>query len=862
MDQYLRIKADHPDRILLYRMGDFYETFFEDARVASRVLGIALTTRGKSRGEPVPLAGVPHHSVNTYIHRLIAAGYSVAICEQIEDPAEAKGVVRRAVTEVMTPGTISLEEFLPAQSGAYCLAIAPGTSRAGFALGDISTGELLAGEEHPAQILGLPSRFEVREMIYPEGSSNGSLMRELRELYPDLHMEKRPDRDFHSGESERRLREHFSVAETGILGIRDGEGDLTRALGALLAYFRALKTEDLAYIDRVAFLRRDETMMLDRMTVENLELTRPLRGEDREATLLSVMDRTVTRMGARLLYRRMLAPLLDRAHIEKRLEAVGRFLEDRRLRRDLRRILRPAADLERLAARLGARKARPRDLRALADTLALLPAIKKLLAEGRDGLVSELRDRVDPIEELRDLLDRALAEDLPAKLADGNFIRAGFDAELDRLRSLSRDGREWILGQQESEREKTGIANLKIGYNRVFGYYIEVSKGQLDKVPPSYIAKQTLTGSQRYVTPELKSREEEILGAEEKRTRRELELFEKIREAAWDRLPAIQENARALAALDLTASLAELAEDGRYCRPSLESEPVLEIRRGRHPVVERLIRDDFIANDILMDPDRRQILLLTGPNMGGKSTYLRMAALIVLMAQMGSFVPAEAARVGIADKIFTRVGASDNLARGRSTFLIEMEETAYILRNTSSRSLVLMDEIGRGTSTYDGLSLAWAVLEALHGEKRGHPRTLFATHYHELTRLESLPRLHNLHVTVKEWQDEVIFLRKVEAGAAGRSYGIQVARLAGMPKEVIDRAFEILDRLEKGLGSGKVADLKSVEDLQMNLFREGEHPVLAAIADLDAERLTPLDALNLLTRYRERLRSGERRDPR
>jgi len=558
-------------------------------------------------------------------------------------------------------------------------------------------------------------------------------------------------------------------------------------------------------------------------------------------------------MGARLLYRRMLAPLLDPQAINSRLDSVERLLIARELRRELSKLLGPVTDLERLSGRLSALKARPRDLKALTDTLALLVPIKNLLKDENAGELPELCDALDPLEDLRSLLDAALAEDLPARLSDGNFIRGGFDEELGHLRSLTRDGRDWILGQQTSEREKTGIANLKVGYNRVFGYYIEVSKGQLDKVPDSYIAKQTLTGSQRYVTPELKSREEEILGAEDRRVRRELQIFEDLRKAAWECLGPIQENGRALAALDLSASLAELAEQQRYCRPEIETEPVLEIKDGRHPVVERLLDEDFIANDIYLEPGDRQILLITGPNMGGKSTFLRMAALMVLMAQMGSYVPASAARVGITDKIFTRVGASDNLARGRSTFLIEMEETAYILRNLSSRSIALMDEIGRGTSTYDGLSLAWAVLEALHTEEGNKPRTLFATHYHELTELESLPRLHNLHVTVKEWQDKVVFLRKVESGAAGRSYGIQVARLAGMPSGVINRAFEILRALENRPGHGERLGVPEAQSPQMDLFSDRGHPLLEEIKNLDPDRLTPLDALNLLTGYRERL---------
>ncbi len=860
MAQYQQIKREHPDRILLYRMGDFYETFYEDAVTASRVLGIALTTRGKSEGEPVPLAGVPHHSVNTYIHRLLRAGHSVAICEQVEDPALAKGVVKRAVTEVITPGTIAIEEFLPADEGSYCLALQPAIDgRIGYALGDIASGELLAGLEPAALVLGLPGRYRVRELVHAEGLEEAGWLAELRGLYPDLHLTPRRAWDFLAGEAEGALCRHFGVARSELLGFRSGEEAMQRATGALLGYFHELKSADLSYVDRIQFLRADATMVLDRVTVENLELLRPLRGEDAAATLFAQLNRCRTRMGARLLSRWLLAPLLDVAAIQARLDAVGELLADPARRRDLGEQLARAADLERLIGRLGSGQGRPRDLRALADTLALLPALQALLADSSSALLQELGTTLLPLAPLRDLLAAGLVDEPPARLGEGGLIAEGFDAELDRLRRLSSEGRAWILGLQEEERARSGIAKLKVGYNRVFGYYLEVGRSQEGKVPADYTLKQTLTDSLRYSTPGLKSREEEILGAEERRQRRELELFEDLRRQAFAEHLAIQTNARALASLDCLGALAELAERGHYCRPEILAEPLLEIRGGRHPVVEALLPagGDFIPNDLLLDPDREQIHLLTGPNMGGKSTFLRQTALIVILAQMGSFVPAAAARVGLADAIFTRVGASDNLARGQSTFLIEMEETAAILRSLGPRSLVLMDEVGRGTSTYDGLSLAWAVLEHLHGpvaEPAPRPRCLFATHYHELTRLEAeLPRLRNYHVTVKEWQETIVFLRRIEPGPAERSYGIHVARLAGLPPAVIARAFQLLQWIEQNRTMADELAGAPAPRQQLELFPAGPRALLRALGALDLETMTPLDALNALHQLQAQL---------
>jgi DNA mismatch repair protein MutS len=860
MAQYLRIKREHPDRILLYRMGDFYETFYEDAVTASRVLGIALTTRGKSEGEPVPLAGVPHHSVNTYIHRLLRAGHSVAICEQLEDAALAKGVVKRAVTEVITPGTVAIEEFLPADEGSYCLALQPAAAgRLGYALGDIASGELLAGEEASALVLGLPGRYRVRELVHAEGLEEAAWLAELRTLYPELHLTPRRAWDFLGAEAESALCKHFGVGRSELLGFRSGEEAMQRATGALLTYFHELKSADLAYVDRIQFLRAEETMVLDRVTVENLELLRPLRGEDAAATLFTQLNHCRTRMGARLLSRWLLAPLLDAPAIEARLDAVGELLAGAQLRRELGELLGRASDLERLVGRLAGGQGRPRDLKALADTLALLPPLAALLATCRSGLLRELAAGLQPLAALRDLLASALVADPPAKLGEGGLIAEGFDAELDRLRSASRDGRAWILGLQDEERAKSGIAKLKVGYNRVFGYYLEVGRSQGDKVPADYTLKQTLTDSLRYSTPALKSREEEILGAEERRLQRERELFDELRAGAYAEHLALQANARVLASLDCLGSLADLAERGRYCRPEILAEPLLEIRGGRHPVVEALLPagGDFIPNDLLLDPEREQIHLLTGPNMGGKSTFLRQTALIVILAQMGSYVPAAAARVGLTDQIFTRVGASDNLARGQSTFLIEMEETAAILRSLGTRSLVLMDEIGRGTSTYDGLSLAWAVLEHLHGPAAGpapRPRCLFATHYHELTRLEAeLPRLRNYHVTVKEWQETIVFLRRIEPGPAERSYGIHVARLAGLPASVIARAFQLLQWIEQNQTMAAQVAGAPAPRSQLELFPAGRQALLRSLGELDLQSMTPLDALNALHRLQAQL---------
>jgi DNA mismatch repair protein MutS len=862
MEQYRRIKREHPDRILLYRMGDFYETFFEDAVTASKVLGITLTTRGRSEGQDVPLAGVPYHAVNSYINRLLKAGHSVAVCEQVEDPALAKGVVRREVVEVITPGTVAIEEFLPAEQGSYCLALLPAAGRdeaAGFALGDVSTGELLAGQDAAAALLGLPVRFRVQEILYPEGRDEPALLAELRALYPQLHFTPRRGWDWSPAQAEEAVRGHFGVSRSALVGLREGEAPMLGALGALLGYLHELKGGDLGYFDRIQFLRDEDAMALDRTTVENLELLRPLRGEEKEATLFAQINLCVTPMGARLLARWLLAPLLERSAICERQAAVAELKEGRELRDELVRGLRRAADLERLVGRLDSGPLRPRDLGALAATLALLPAIQAALEAAGSALLAGMRERIAPLAALRGTLERALVDELPAKLGDGPLIAEGFDEEMDRLRRLARDGRGWILALQEKERERTGLGKLRIGYNKVFGYYLELGKSQADKVPADYILKQQLAGSFRYITPELKSREEEILGAEEKLRRREAELGEELRRLAYAERGPLQENARCLAALDCLACLAALAEQRRYCRPEIVEEPRLSIREGRHPVVEALQPGAFIPNDLDMDARREQIHLITGPNMGGKSTFLRQTALAVIMAQMGGFVPASSAVIGIADKIFTRVGASDNLARGQSTFLIEMEETAAILRNLTGRSLVVMDEIGRGTSTYDGLSLAWAVVEHLHRPEQPHARTLFATHYHELTRLEGeLDRLANYHVTVKEWQDSIVFLRKVARGAAGRSYGIQVAKLAGLPAAVIERASQLLRWIEQNRTlEAQVPSGAPPARAQMDLFARRQPAFASELKELDLDGLSPREALDLLARWQADLKREE-----
>jgi len=894
MKQYHRLKAVHPDALLFFRLGDFYEMFFEDAEVGARELDITLTSRTTGGGRRVPMCGVPHHSAEGYIARLVEKGYKVAVCEQVEDPRKAKGLVRREVVRVVTPGTVLDPTSLPEKGNNYiaCVALDPKTGSLGLAWLDYSTGEFRAedfsGEAgrarfaaefsclEPAEVVAQPAVGEDPEVSGIVAASLRTPLRTYRE------------QAFRPAEAARTLLEHFGTASLEPYGLA-GRPLATAAAGALIAYLRDCQVGSLGHIRTLRTDTGGRTMALDAATRRNLELVEPLRSggpeagatpggasgpRRRRATLLGVLDHTVTAAGGRTLRSWVLHPLTELDPIRSRQEAVARLVERELVREELRTELRRVHDLERLVARAEAGSAGARDLLALAESLRAVPALRAGL-EGPEGagasaaLLMELARRLDPVPELVALIERALDDDPPAGLKDGGLIRPGYSEEVDRLRAAARDGKAWIAELEAAERARTGVKSLKVGYNRVFGYYIEVTRANLDAVPADYIRKQTLANAERFVTPELKEKEAEVVGAEERLKELEYELFCEVRARAAAEAARVQATARAVAELDALLSLAEAARRNRYVRPELTEEVGLSITAGRHPVVERLqAGEEFVPNDCQLGGDAPAFAVVTGPNMAGKSTYCRQVALIVLMAQMGGFVPADSARIGLVDRIFTRIGAADELAGGRSTFMVEMSETAHILNHATRRSLIILDEVGRGTSTYDGLSLAWAVSE--HIARSIGALTLFATHYHELTELEgSVPGVANYCVSVREVGEEIVFLRKVVRGAVDRSYGIQVARLAGLPAGVIQRAREILAELERSAALEQAARAKAEAAAasggtfhQLALFEAGPSPVEEEIASLDLVNLTPLEALNKLyelqERVRERVRSGGR----
>jgi DNA mismatch repair protein MutS len=866
MKQYAEIKAEHKDAILLFRMGDFYETFHEDAKIASRVLGIALTTRDKGSSNPVPLAGIPHHALETYLKRLVAAGYRVAIADQTEDPKKAKGLVKRAVTEIVTSGTVLSSSMLDERRSNFLVAVAPGRERAGLARIDLSTGEFAVSEPGHEDLRREVLRADAAEIVVPEGRAEeeplASLLSDLREI-PVTAV---ADWEFGVDQARETLCSHFGVANLdgyGLAGLTEG----VAAAGAALRYLKDLKKRDLSQIASIRVLREADHMILDETTQRNLELTEPLEQGLAGATLLAVLDRTVTPMGARLLRQWILYPLADVARIRARLDAVEDLLSSAASREALCDTMRDLADVPRIVGRVATGHASPRDLAALRRSLELLPSILERLAAFGSGAVRSLAAAVPDLSDVVDLIAEALVENPPSSLKDGGAIRDGHDSNLDEIRSIARDGKAWIGRLQASEREATGIPNLKVGYNRVFGYYIEVTKPHVKLVPERYVGKQTLVNAERYITPELKEHESKVLSAEEDMLRLESELFERLRSAVAASATRIQDAAGVLSEIDTLSCLASVAAEHRYERPLVDESDVISIRDGRHPVVERLLASEaFVPNDAELSASGGQILLITGPNMAGKSTYLRQVAIIVIMAQMGSFVPAREARVGLTDRVFTRIGATDALARGRSTFLVEMSETANILHNATSKSLILLDEIGRGTSTFDGLSIAWAVTEYLHNREGVHPRTMFATHYHELTELaDVLPRLRNMNVLVRETEDSIVFLRKVVPGSADQSYGIEVAKLAGIPEGVIVRAREVLANLEESqytaeavprLAGGAHGPLGEGGP-QLRLFEAAPSAVEKEIEELDLDRMTPLDALGKLAELKKRVGGGE-----
>jgi DNA mismatch repair protein MutS len=849
MQQYREIKARHQDAILFFRMGDFYEMFYEDAEVASRVLGLMLTARHNGGASEVPLAGIPVKAADEYLRRLVRHGFRVAICEQVEDPRVAKGIVRREVIETVTPGAAFADDLLDGARNNFLCAMTVSDDQAGLAAADLSTGELRLAIVPLIDLDAVLARLSPTEMVLPRGTHSPIAMRAVgRE--EDALVTERERWEFDADLARPELARQFGVHSLEGFGIGAGDDLAVAAAGALLRYLRELQPGGVPHLSRPIVERPGATMPVDEMTRRNLELVESMRGGDVAGTLLGVLDRTVTPMGARLLRHWVLTPLVKRAAIEQRLDAVSALAGDLIVRQALRDALDGVRDVERLAGKTAAGRATPREVGALGASLGRMPAVEAALRRvGPRGMLADTLARWDVCADLASEVTRTLVERPPAAIGDEPAVRPGVDAELDELRTIRDGGRDGIAGIQARERERTGITSLKVGYNKVFGYYIEVTNANAHLVPDDYQRRQTLSGAERYVTPELKAFEEKVLTAAEQIEVRERTLFEALRERLGRDISRMQSAATLVAQLDVLAALAEVAEREGYTRPEMTDEFALEISAGRHPVVERMMpRDKFIPNDVTLTDDAR-LIVLTGPNMAGKSTILRQVGLIVLLAQLGSFVPAQRARIGVVDRLFTRVGASDNLVRGQSTFMVEMAETSAILHTATHRSLVLLDEIGRGTSTYDGVSIAWAVSEHLHDVVRC--KTVFATHYHELTQLaDELSAVRNYTVDVREIGDEVLFLHRLRPGGADRSYGIEVGRLAGLPPAVLARARAILPLLEGGhLVASRASGVErpAAADAQLGLFLPAApHPVIERLRGLDTNAMTPLQALQLL----------------
>ena len=853
MQQYREIKARYPQTILFFRMGDFYEMFEDDARLAARELGLTLTSRNNGGAAEVPLAGVPVKAGTEYLRRLIAKGHRVAICEQVEDPKLAKGLVRREVVETITPGTVLAEDWLERKRNNFLVALDPRGPAPGLAALDLSTGELALETVSIEDLASALARYEAPEVVLPAGCEltlspgRGACTvteREAWEFDPELARED--------------LARTFRLASLDGLGVEPGDRAAVGAAGALLRYARELKPGGLPHLARPRVVRRGAVLPLDDMTRRNLELVESLRpdGGVTGTTVLEVLDRTMTSMGARLLRRWLLAPLVDPGAINARLDAVEVLVRDPRGRDRVREALDGVRDLERLAGRAALGRATPRELGALRDSIARLPDVRSALdgleARGRAAALEQAAEHFDLLADLGEELARALVERPPAQAADGDAIRPGYDRELDELKDARDGGKQYIASLQARERERTAIPSLKVGFNKVFGYYIEVTNPHKDRVPPDYERRQTLSGAERFVTPELKQYEANVLGAEERIAVREAELVDALRTRVADAVARVQTTAGIVAELDVWSGLADLAHRDAYVRPEVTAGFTIELEASRHPVVERMMaREAFIPNDVRLDEGGR-VILLTGPNMAGKSTLLRQVGLCVLLAQVGSFVPARRAVIGVVDRLFTRVGASDNLVRGQSTFMVEMSETSAILHGATARSLVLLDEIGRGTSTYDGVAIAWAVTEHLHNVVGC--KTIFATHYHELTQLtEELAHARNFNVAVREAGDEIVFLHRLEPGGADRSYGIHVGQLAGLPGAVVGRAWEVLKLLEAGHHVARQPPPPAPDAQQLALFAPGTHPLVAELDRLDVNALSPLDALNRLAAWKKRL---------
>jgi len=848
--QYQRIKQEQPGAILLFRVGDFYETFFEDAVLTSKVLGIVLTSRNHGKGNDVPLAGIPHHALERYVIRLIREGHKVAICDQVEDPKLAKGIVRREVTEVITPGTVMRSSLLEEKRENLLASLICRQEHCGLVFCDLSTGNLRVTELSLSELSDEIIRNQPTEVLVP-----ASQRAKLGQPLAGFALTVREDHHFEHDSAQKKLLGHFKTSSLAGFGCQDMDLAVSAA-GAAIGYLEENQKTAVSHIAKISPYSLRRQMLLDNATIRNLNL---FPDASQGLSLLNTIDQTVTAMGGRLLRRWLAAPLTDRLEIADRQDAIHELVENRTIRDGLGRLLKNIQDLERLLGRIVCQRAGPRDMLGLNNSLIEIPRIAGMLPKGK--FWDDLGERLHDFSGLTSLLSRALTDDPPLALSKGGFIRDGYDGALDELRSMARDSKSWIADFQNSERERTGIQSLKVKYNSVFGYHIEISKANLEMAPDDYVRKQTLSNAERFITPELKSYEDKVLGAEEKIKQLELDIFSSLRLEVQGQAAQIKDSAEALAAVDAVCGLATAAISHRYVRPVVDDNPRIHIVQGRHPVVEGNFQlGQFVANDALLDNGDHRLIILTGPNMAGKSTYLRQIALITILAQMGSFVPAKEAYIGITDRVFTRIGASDDLAKGVSTFLAEMNETGNILNNATAKSLVLLDEIGRGTSTFDGLAIAWAVSEYLHDQIGC--KTLFATHYHELTELAAeLPGVQNYSMAVKEWGDEIIFLRQVVKGSAGQSYGVQVARLAGIPARVISRAREILNNLEQDAllsdTTPRLARHSQPPDAGKGpeLFGQAEQDIIREIKHLQPETMTPIEALNRLAKLKEM--SGE-----
>ena len=863
MLQYSKIKSANPDTILLFRMGDFFETFEDDAKIASKVLGITLTKRANGAAGEVPLAGFPHHALDTYLPKLVRAGYRVAVCEQMENPKFAKGIVKREVIEVITPGVAFSDKLLDHKKNNYLLSLCVKDTITGISFCDISTGEFFAYEIPTENINQQVETISPSEIIIQKKDKDW-LSQTIQKINPTIRLTKVDDWIFNYDYAKELLVMQFKTVNLKGFGIDNLIAGITAA-GSVLNYLQETQKQNLSHLNKISEYNPSDFMALDYSTKRNLEITYTMQDGNREGSLISILDNTETAMGGRLLKKWVSAPLKKLEQIQLRQNAVENLYLNKTLRKNLLNELKEIGDLERLVSKICTGRANPRELVALKSSLTKIPALKSLLESVTAKSLIFIQNNLSPLEGLVQKIEKAIIDFPPLNLAEGGVIKHGFSAELDELRNISLNGKDWIANLQKTERERSGISSLKVSYNRVFGYYIEISQANKDKVPTDYIRKQTLVNSERYITPDLKDYEDKILNAEEKIYELESQLFNEIRLIVAHHADSIQQNAKMIATLDCYLSFAEIAEQNNYVKPEINENHSIEITDGRHPVIERILPpgEKFSVNNCSLDDEKNQIIILTGPNMAGKSVFLRQIGLIVLLAQIGSFVPAKKAIIGLVDRIFTRVGASDNISAGESTFLVEMQEAANILNNATSKSLILLDEIGRGTSTFDGISIAWAITEFLHENPNVRAKTLFATHYHELNEMaEIFPRIRNFKVEVREIDDKVIFLHKVSSGGADHSYGIQVAQMAGLPQFVTNRAKEILQNLESKeltpyeVRKERLKKLKEEDGSQISLFEFRDDKFRKEIDDIELNNLTPIEALNKLSDLKKRVKDN------